>query len=311
MEFNKFIAGKDDSHRRLDKIVSRIFESNNVHTGIFPLIRKGLIKVNGKKAQAESRINEGDEIAIARFLFDDSQAELSVTGKKDISLSIDDITLFRNGHILVLNKPSGINVQPSKDSDWCLADLVEEDFKNRNNNNSLSFKPGPLHRIDRYTSGLVVFSQSLEGARWFTDNMKTHSFSKDYLGITQGEYKENYERYLDIIDAPETSSDQTFGTVTVNGKKGKPAITNAKFLKKIDIDGFPGNLIEFNIETGRKHQIRAQSAYHGHPLLGDTAYGGMKLKNKMFYLHARRLGIPENDLDIPAEIIAPCDFFLQ
>lgn len=305
MDYRNFNAGKDDSGRRLDKVAGRIFEASGIAKGIFPLIRKGLVKVNGKKSSGDYRVCEGDVIQVAKFLFDDTRITNNFP-KKEFPISLEEITVFRNEHILIVNKPSGINVQPSKDTDFCLAHMVEEDFKS-NPGTSLSFRPGPLHRIDRYTSGLVVFSQSLEGAKWFTENMERHLVQKEYLGITQGNYEKPEERYEDLIFIPENSGDG-FGTVIAGHEKGKKAVTNTRFIKKLTIDGNDCNLMSFAIETGRKHQIRAQSAFHGHPLLGDVAYGGKELKNKMFFLHAYKLKFPENPVGLPEEITAECPF---
>ena len=305
MDFRNFIAAKDDSGRRLDKVVSRIFEAQGISRGIFPLIRKGLIKVNGKKSSGEYRVSEGDSILVAEFLFENSE-ESSKKESKEFPFCLEEITVFRNQHLLIVNKPSGINVQPAKDCEFCLCALIEDDFR-KNGSKSISFRPGPLHRIDRYTSGLVAFSQSLEGAKWFTENIETHAIGKEYLGIAQGEYKKEEELYEDFIYVPE-NSENSYGTVIVGKESGKKAVTKAQFLKKIEIQRNLCNLVSFTIETGRKHQIRAQSASHGHPLLGDVAYGGKQLKNKMFFLHAYKLKFPQNPVGLPEEITAKCPF---
>ena len=305
MDFRTFTAGTDDSGRRLDRVLSRIFEANGIKGGIFPLIRKGLVKVNEKKASADFRIHSGDVVSIAAFLFTSDNENSSACRNKSHP-DINGITIFRNRHFLILNKPSGINVQPSKDSSLCLSQLVEEDYS-KTKNTSLSFRPGPLHRIDRFTSGIVVFSQSLEGAKWFSTNMQNHNLSKTYLGITEGIYEHEKERYEDFLTVPDENG-SGYSTVRISASGGKKAITSARLLKEIEISGHKANLVEFSIETGRKHQIRFQSSHHGHPLLGDTAYGGTKLKGKMFYLHAWKLKFPQNDLGLPDEITAPCDF---
>ena len=119
MDFRTFTAGTDDSGRRLDRVLSRIFEANGIKGGIFPLIRKGLVKVNEKKASADFRIQRGDVVSIAAFLFT-SDNENSSACRNKTHPDINGITIFRNRHFLILNKPSGINVQPSKDCKFCI-----------------------------------------------------------------------------------------------------------------------------------------------------------------------------------------------
>lgn len=312
MKFRMFFATKNDAERRLDKVVTRIFESNGITKGVFPLIRKGLIKVNEKKTSGEYRVCDGDCIQIADFLFvkdinNLERAKNESLNKKKFLINLEDIIIFRNEHFLIVNKPAGINVQPAKNCSFCLCDLIEDDF-NKKESSSISFRPGPLHRIDRWTSGLVVFSQSLEGAKWFSKNIELHTIKKEYLGVTQGEYKKSEEFYEDLILVPENTKNN-YGTVIVGDKNGKNAITLAKFIKKTEIQGNLCNIVSFFIETGRKHQIRAQSAYHGHALLGDVAYGAKEIKNSMFFLHAWKLTFPQNTIGLPKEIIAPCPFF--
>lgn len=320
MEFKDFFCGKNDSGRRLDKVASRIFESSGISAGVFSLIRKSLVRVNDRKSTGDYRVREGDKISIAKFLFNNAEknsftaenfpTERTCVKNREIPIDLKAITLFRNEHLLILNKPAGINVQPSKDCKFCLSDLVVEDYKN-SRKTSLSFRPGPLHRIDRWTSGLVAFSQSLEGARWFTENIESHRILKTYLGITEGNYASKTEKYVDLIEIPKIQSqkqNEGYSTVLIGNPNGKKAVTTAEFLKKMEIDVTQCNLVKFYIETGRKHQIRAQSSFHGHPLFGDTAYGGKKSRENRFYLHAWKLEFPENPIGLPEEICAPCNF---
>ena len=93
MDFRNFNAAKDDSGRRLDKVVSRIFEAQGISRGIFPLIRKGLIKVNGKKSSGEYRVSEGDSILVAEFLFENSE-ESSKKESKEFPFCLEEITVF-------------------------------------------------------------------------------------------------------------------------------------------------------------------------------------------------------------------------
>ncbi|MCF0242158.1 MAG: RNA pseudouridine synthase, partial [Treponema sp.] len=102
------------------------------------------------------------------------------------------------------------------------------------------------------------------------------------------------------------NSDNRFHTVKVSKETGKEAVTEIYPIKYSKFMGKDITLVQFFIKTGRTHQIRSQSAFHGYPLLGDTAYGGSKntaLKQD-FYLHAEKLEFPyDNPLELPTEII--------
>lgn len=309
MDFKEFTAGKDDEGRRLDKVLKGILPENS--TNIFQLLRKGLIKVNGKKADASQKVNENDVIKVATFIFleqpeapeTDTENQHVKAETKKSSISFQKLErIFQNEHLLIINKPYNISCQPSS-GEIDLSTMIQKEFSG--NGTSLSFKPGALHRLDRNTTGLLCFSQSNQGAQWFTKNIKNHSIRKTYIGLAQGkmlhtqQWKEGIEN--------EGERDKNFYKVKVNKwfKNDTVAITTATPLIRGKVNGRDVTLIQYNIETGRKHQIRAQSAFHGFPLLGDTVYGGRKIEEAAFFLHAVCLEFPENELGVPSKLECP------
>lgn len=286
MEFIEFEAKEDDEGRRLDKAVKRIFESKGIQPeNIFKLIRKTLIKLNNAKSVPEDRIKSGDKISIADFLLNGSATIKNAQPKIHSNILVQ--TAFKNEHLWIINKQSGIEVQPSKNSNFCLADFVAHNTKIT----SLSFRPGPLHRIDKFTTGLVAFSQSLHGAKWFSENIKNHSIKKTYLAIVENFLPENELTIDDMIAE-------------------KNACTKLKKIAQGIFCGKEISLAKIQIETGRKHQIRIHCASQGFPLLGDKLYGGSKIPNGEFsscdfFLHAWKLEFPkDNPLLLPSEIQA-------
>ncbi len=301
MDFKTFCAGPDDNDRRLDKII-RKFIPDIPLSQIYKLIRKGLIKVNQKKTKEDYHVQKGDEISIADFILTNASSTQTQVQEPEF-IQLPPI-VFRNNHLLILNKPYDTLVQGTLNS---LDKLIQKEYKSlKKEDNSLSFTPGPLHRLDRKTSGLLVFSQSLEGARWFSKNIQTHVIQKRYIAVLEGHLKES-QIWTDYISKNE-DSEKNFHTVLINQEKSenaKKAVTIAKPLlygnyKNVDI-----SLVELEIQTGKMHQIRSQSAIHGHPLFGDTAYGGQKFDSKYpdFFLQAYSLTFPkDNPLDLPQQI---------
>lgn len=291
MEFIEFEAKEDDNGRRLDKAAKRIFESKGIQSeNIFKLIRKTLIKLNNKKSAPEDRIKIGDKIFIADFLLKENEAGKNKNEKNSAQKIHENFsvqTAFKNEHLWIINKQSGIEVQPSKNSSFCLADFVAQNTKT----SSLSFRPGPLHRIDKFTTGLVAFSQSLQGAKWFSENIKNHSIKKTYLAIVENFLPENEFTINDTITE-------------------KTACTKIKKIAQGTFCGKEISLAKIQIETGRKHQIRIHCASRGFPLLGDKLYGGTKIPNGEFsscgfFLHAWKLEFQkDNPLLLPNEIYA-------
>ena len=305
MLFTEITAGPDDNDRRLDRIL-RKFMNADALSGIYSSIRKGLIKVNGKKAEAGMHVHEGDIIKIADFLLHGKSHD---TEKKSESSEIQKTLpklpeiLAETEDILIINKPYDSTVQGFKNS---LNITVEAYYKNKQKNSSISFVPGPLHRLDRKTSGALAFSMSLKGARWFSEAIKEHIIKKEYLGIVQGNLTSK-EKWTDRIKS-EFDESKAFQTVIIeeNAADAKNAVTEIFPLGYGKYKNIDYTLVRFAIETGRKHQIRSQSSHHGFPLLGDTAYGGSKILEAEYFLHAFRLYVPkDNPISLPEVITAP------
>lgn len=318
MDFKNFTAGKDDAGRRLDRVL-RIFLSSKGLPEIYKLLRKGLIKLNHKKAKPETHVAEGDIISIAAFLFDNENSDESSVKKEIPSFQFQLKIVFENEHLLIIDKPYDKTVHGKTDglNKDVIAYLNSKEDSGKNT--SLSFKPGPLHRLDRRTTGLLVFSKSLEGARWFTDGIKNHTIHKKYYGLVQGKLSQKEEWKDFITDNGE--NDDGFYTVKAksaveNNESAVICETHAAPLAWGTAHGADFTLVEFDIKTGRKHQIRSQSALHNHPLAGDTAYGAARLggaSKREFYLQAYCLNFPENPLGLPSQIKIPLasDFIEQ
>ncbi|SFI54107.1 23S rRNA pseudouridine955/2504/2580 synthase [Treponema bryantii] len=304
MEFRDFTAGKDDDGRRLDRVL-RIFLENLSMGEIYKLLRKGLIKVNNKKAKADTHVSQGDVISIAEFLFNSESKSNVVTAHSPVPSSENLNIVFENEHLLIIDKPYGRSVHGSeKEKDAGLDKEVTAYYEAKSKEEkekSLSFRPGPLHRLDKNTTGLLVFSKSLEGAHWFSEGIKNHTIHKKYYGIAEGNLAKT-EEWEDKLSDSDTT-EQGFYTVSQN-TSGLLAQTTAKPLAHGKLAGHDITLVEYAIKTGRKHQIRAQSKIHGHPLAGDTAYSGHKdkLLKREYYLQAYSLSFPANPLGLPPEI---------
>lgn len=330
MNFTHFTAGKDDSERRLDRILRRFLNEENL-SSIYKLLRKGLVKVNGKKANGNFRVSEGDDIQIADFLlsktqFEGENSDKTASHAKQSPLS-KDIIIFKNESILILNKPYDIPVQPSASSNGkSLAEIVQSDYELTHKNTSLAFRTGPLHRLDRKTTGLIAFSQNLDGAKWFSEKIKSHEIQKVYLAILEGNLTQNavWEDHIQKLEVSTKSNctvpfahDEGFHTVSVNSSDaGKFAHTEVFPLSHARFNGKEVTLARILITTGRTHQIRSQCAYHGFPLLGDTAYGGTKIDSKKlgqdFFLHAAELYFPkDNPIGLPEKLCAPVPEFFS
>jgi 23S rRNA pseudouridine955/2504/2580 synthase len=225
--------------------------------------------------------------------------------------------IYENADFLALNKDAGLPVHGAGKS---LNALVQAYLAPRLPP-SLSFRPGPLHRLDRPTSGVVVFSVSLRGARYFSALLREGKIHKQYLALVEGRVEEPGLWEDHLLRDRETRT-------TSASAEGKPARTRFSPLYPGEAGGY--SLLVLEPETGRTHQIRAQAAAHGHPLGGDLKYGGSPLPpfpaapgpikrppdSPAFLLHAWKLnpesapGNEEAVPPLPPLEAPPPDYFL-
>jgi 23S rRNA pseudouridine955/2504/2580 synthase len=166
---------------------------------------------------------------------------------------------------------------------------------------SLSFRPGPLHRLDRPSSGIIVFSTSLEGARAFSTLIRERRLKKSYLALVEGRVAKA-EVWRDAL-VRDRNVQKTYARKAAGSKT---ALTRVQPLAVTAGRGDAAyTLLLAEIETGRTHQIRAQAAARGHPLAGDIKYGGHVLNGAEglrggFFLHAWKLELRETPSGTPA-----------
>jgi 23S rRNA pseudouridine955/2504/2580 synthase len=211
----------------------------------------------------------------------------------------------------VVNKPAGLASHGENSLETLVCAYLQDRVPQ-----SLSFKPGPLHRLDKPTSGVIAFSTSLSGARLFSAMMKEGAIHKTYLAIFDGIIPNN-EHWEDFL----LRDEQTKKTIIVKADKAraKKALTDVCPIAPIyavnesgEKNGKKGGgasrgqtqtLARVEIGTGRTHQIRACAAARGHPLAGDAKYGSKT--PPPFYLHAHILRFPPENPFAIHEIIAP------
>jgi len=203
-----FTVQNDDHGRRLDRIVRRLLPEVGLGR-IYHLIRIGAVRLNGKSAKPSSRVAKGDEISLPaaeRSPHADSaeSPETPSAGPHGLqgdaggrAPSEDDIRrtiLWESRDLLVLNKPIGALVHGR----GSLGSAVEEYLSPRIPA-SLSFRPGPLHRLDRNTSGILVFSKSLKGAQVFSRLLRDGKIEKYYLALLDGKIRKQAE-WIDRLE---------------------------------------------------------------------------------------------------------------
>jgi 23S rRNA pseudouridine955/2504/2580 synthase len=289
MQHFNITIGKDDHDRRLDRILRKAFEDFPL-SFIHRLIRKKQVLINNVPAKMDARVHEGDILSIkASITLPTGSVPVPKEVNAETRLPKLDV-LYESSDLLIVNKKAGIEVHGPESLETQVQAYLKDKLPS-----SVSFKPGPLHRLDKPTSGIIAFSKSLEGARRFSEALQNGTIKKYYLALMEG-IIEKEERWEDMLFRDEnlkkTFRDEHRGQKAVMTLH--PLMTASRY-----------TLAFIELETGRTHQIRAQGSIHHHPLAGDKKYGGSFLQGG-FFLHAWKLAIPETIApDLPPLMNAP------
>jgi len=211
----------------------------------------------------------------------------------------DPDILYEDNHLLIVNKKPGEIVQGDKTGDEPLLDKLKRFIKKRDRKPGNVFL-GLVHRLDRPTSGAVIFAKTSKALQRLNRMLKDRRIQKTYWTVVEGipEVKQGrLEHYLK--KNPKNNKTTVFTRPTEGAKK---AILHYKVLK----EGDRYSLLEVDLETGRHHQIRAQLAKMGHPVRGDLKYGAKRsLPGGGIMLHARRLAFEHPVKKEPVTVEAP------
>ncbi len=270
-----------DVKKRLDVYVSEVNAITRSHAQT--MIDGGLVRVNGKSESKNYKLRLNDEIEI-----DEEEIELLNAEPENIPLDI----VYEDEHIIVVNKPSGMVVHPAPGNpSGTLVNALMYHCKGTLSGINGVIRPGIVHRIDKDTSGLLVVAKNDDAHLFLSSLLKDHGIKRVYHAIVTGRFKSQ----SGTVNAP-------IGRCPADRKKmaviagGRDAITHYDTV--CEYKSFTHAKME--LETGRTHQIRVHMSYLGHPIIGDTVYGGGKTpfekSNASLLsgqcLHARELSFP-------------------
>ena len=258
---------------RLDKVLTG--ELGLSRTTIQSWLKAGLISVNGEVVKSNYKAQSGDEVTILQ-----KEEETITIQPENIPLDI----VFEDDSLIVVNKPSGMVVHPSKGhySGTLINALLYHSNSLSDSTSEEIYRPGLVHRIDKDTSGLLVIAKNNDVHQKLAEQIAENKMSREYIAIVDG----HFAHETGVVDAP-LSRHQTNRLKRVVEKGGKNAITHFEVL-----DSFSNySLVSCRLETGRTHQIRAHMEFIKHPIVNDPLYHPKGKKATEFgqFLHARTL----------------------
>ena len=259
MEKIELVVSQEVAGFRLDKAVSLLYEDVS-RSAVQQLIDEGNILVNGAVCSKKYSVALNDLI------------EVNLPEPKELSVDAENIPLdivYEDEYLLVVNKPKGMVVHPAAGnySGTLVNALLYHCGDSLSGINGV-IRPGIVHRIDKDTSGLLIVAKNDAAHRGLAEQIKDHSFTREYKTVVVGNVKDD----VGTIDAPIGRHPKDRKKQAVTDKNSRNAVSHYEVLERFN--GF--TFLKVRLETGRTHQIRVHMAYRGTPVAGDVVYGNPK-----------------------------------
>ena len=254
---------------RVDKFLSLLLE-NSSRNSIQKLIENGKVLVNGVVVNKKYKVSTDDEVTVL-------PSELKPLDAEPENIPLDIV--YEDEHLLVVNKPRGMVVHPAPGNySGTLVNALLYHCKDSLSGINGILRPGIVHRIDKDTSGLLIVAKNDKAHIGLAQQIKEHSFTREYNAVIVGHLKE----HEGTVNAPIGRNPKDRKKMCVTMQNSKNAVTHYKTIE--DYEGY--SHISLKLETGRTHQIRVHMAHLGHAVAGDNVYGNDK---KSAYLNGQCL----------------------
>jgi len=256
-DFFEDIVSQDYERLRLDVYLAEVIE-DATRSFIKKVVKDKRVTVNGGVCTRPARsMTAGDKVTVD--LPPPAPTQLT---PEDIPLDV----LYEDAELVVVSKPSGLVMHPAPGHyTGTLVHAVLHRCPDFQRPGADPQRPGIVHRLDQYTSGVVVVAKTPRAFTHLARQAAEHSFDRRYIALARGEFKEGSGR----INASVGRSTVDRKRMSVTGVRGREAITHFRVLERFGC----ASLLSLQLETGRTHQIRVHLRFAGHPVLGDPVYG--------------------------------------
>ncbi len=300
MEIFEYVVDSETEGMRIDRYLKKTFK-NEPLSKIFQALRKGDVKVGGKKVKENYRLSLNERISVKYLKAETFSNENKNYKKNKIEKKVLDkykkSVIFENEDFFIVNKEGNIPMHKGTGHKYGLSEIFKEIYNSENINFA--------NRLDYETSGLVIGCKTLKFLRYISEKIRNNEVRKKYIAVVHGiieEEKFTIENYLLV--------EENGVSVTKNETEGKKSITEFRCIgrktsRETNVKN-SGNIgktaLDINLVTGRKHQIRAQISNYGYPIIGDRKYGKND-KSDTLYLCCYYVAFDEYEYEIEKKFL--------
>lgn len=276
----QFIITPDYQNVRLDRFLRKKYQEIPLAM-LFRLIRKGQVRVNGKRKKQDYRLQERDVLQVNISSPPKTQKTLLTLSAPEQQLAAG-VVVYEDDEIVLCSKPAGLVMHRGSGHDYGLVEIMQAFF----NNPQFIF----VNRIDRATAGLVIGAKTAAAARNLSALFRRQAIEKQYLMMVMGRVAQDSFTLTSYLKKEETRVEEHVD----DGDGARKSISSFTVLQRFE----NRTLLQAQLLTGRTHQLRVQLAGRNHPIIGDLKYGGQKAKNKKMLLFSQRVVITALGLDV-------------
>ena len=266
----EILISQNEKEQKLLKLLQKYFKGQ-ADSFLYKMLRKKNILLNGKKADGKEILQLGDIVQL--YFSEESLGKLlqerESTEKELWTQKWQSAILYEDNHCILFNKPVGLLSENDGSSSFSVNSLLLSYMRTKgelSKEQEKSFRPGIANRLDRNTSGIIIFGKSLGGLQAFAKLLQSHDLEKKYYALVYGDFQKTglQEHFL------EKDKGKNKALESERGKRVKSA-----FEKLACVESSVGSLslLSVQIFTGKTHQIRTQLSLLSHPIVGDDKYG--------------------------------------
>ena len=274
----EILISQNEKEQKLLKLLQKYFKGQ-ADSFLYKMLRKKNILLNGKKADGKEILRLGDTVQL--YFSEESLGKLiqeRESGEKEFwTQKWQRFILYEDKHCILFNKPVGLLSENDGSSSFSVNSLLLSYMRTKgelSKEQEKSFRPGIANRLDRNTSGIIIFGKSLGGLQAFAKLLQSHDLEKKYYALVYGDFQKTglQEHFL------EKDKGQNKALESERGKRVKSAFEK---LACVESSVGPLSLLSVQIFTGKTHQIRTQLSLLSHPIVGDDKYGDTRKNAKL------------------------------